>query len=112
MATEQVDKSEWKQFFDDFSRDHLGKSMTAQLHGRGTPGSEEAHALPFDGIALEEKGSEAGTVRIALGDKANDHIVHAIPHLSQVWKRSSDDAGGEMVELHGADGQTLILKSA
>ena len=56
-ATTQVPKDEWKTFLDDFTRKHVGKKATAELYGRGVFGSnDEAHALAFSGVTLEEKG--------------------------------------------------------
>ena len=111
MATDQIPRAEWLGFFDDFTKKHVGKKATAQLYGQGVSGSnDEANALSFVGVTYEEKGSDADAVRIMLGDSVADHLTHAIPSPAQVWLRPGSDAGGEMLEIHGGDGQTLILK--
>ena len=111
MATHQIDRGEWKQFLDTFSKTHAGKKASAELYGQGITGDGgEAKALAFEGITYEEKGSDAHSVRVMLGDSPSDHLTHEVPSPTQVWSRPKGDDGGEMLEIHGGDGQRLILK--
>jgi hypothetical protein len=106
MATQQIPRDDWPDFFDKFSRTHQGRTGTAELYGQGIPGnSMEANDLVFEGITYEEKGSDAHSVRVMLGK-----LTHEIPSPTQVWTRPSGDAGGEMIEVHGGDEHRLILK--
>ncbi len=106
MSTHQVSRGEWKQFFDGVSKSHAGRMATAQLIGQGIPDSPETKSLPFQGATLEEKGSDAHSVRVMLGE----NFTHEVPSPTQVWSRSAGDVGGEMIEIHGGDEQRLILK--
>lgn len=111
MATTEVPRTEWKTFLDDYTKKHIGKKATAELYGQGIFASnEEAKALPFEGVTYEEKGSDSHAVRVMLGDSAKDHLTHEIPSPSQIWIRPFDEGDGEMLEIHGGDGQRLILK--
>lgn len=111
MATNQVPRSDWKSFLDDYTKQNAGKKATVELYGQGVYASnEEAKALPFTGVTYEEKGSDSHAVRVLLGDSAKDHLTHEIPAPTQVWTRSRDEGDGEMLEIHGGDGQRLILK--
>ena len=105
MATNQVPRDDWKQFLDDLSKSHKGRPAKAQLIGQGIPDSPETESLPFQGATLEEKGSDAHAVRVMLGEK----FTHEVPSVEQLWSRRPGDDGGEMVEIHGGDGQRLIL---
>src|ERR1700710_266166 len=111
MATHQIPKDQWPHFFDAFSKSHAGKKASAELYGQGIFGSsDEVKSLPFEGITYEEKGSDAHSVRVMLGDSAKDHLTHEVPSPTQVWSRPKGDDGGEMLEIHGSDEQRLILK--
>ena len=111
MATTLIPHGDWPHFFDTFSKTHQGRQATAELYGQGVSGDPgEARALPFEGVTYEEKGSEAHSVRVMLGDTAGDHLTHDIPSPTQVWNRPAGDDGGEMLEIHGGDEHRLILK--
>ncbi len=109
MSTHALPPEEWQTFFDDFTRKHQGKLASIQLYGPGTLGKVEAKRLPFVGVAFEKKGSDASSVRVMLGDSTTDHITHEIPHADRVWSRPSAEDAGILLEVHGADDQTLVL---
>jgi hypothetical protein len=109
MSTRQIPPEEWRVFLDEFSKRHAGKSAHAELHGRGVIQHEEVKRLPFVGASLETKGSDAGAVRVQLGEAATDHLTHEVPDARAVWVRPDGDEGGEMLEIQGED-HTLILK--
>ncbi|MDX1933769.1 MAG: DUF5335 family protein [Capsulimonadales bacterium] len=109
MATQALPPEEWSAFFDDFTRKHRGKPASIQLYGPGTMGRAEAKRLPFAGVAFEKKGSDAGAVRVMLGDTAESHLTHEIPGVNRVWSRPAAEDSGVLLEIHGAGDQTLIL---
>ena len=110
MATRQIPHGEWSHFFDTLTKSHAGRKATAELYGQGVPNVGEAKSLPFTGISVEEKGSDAHAVCVMLGDSTGAHLTHEIPAPTQVWNRPAGDDGGEMVEIHGGDEHRLILK--
>ena len=109
MATRQVPREGWPEFFDEYTAAHSGKTVTAQLIGQGIPDVGEAKHLPFQGIGYEEKGSDAHSVRVMLGDKAADHLTHEVPSPTQVWVRPQEGSDPGRLEIHGGDGHRLIL---
>ena len=110
MATRQVPMEDWDSFFNDFSKKHEGRKVLTELHGRGVVGDEEVNTLPFMGITLEKKGSDANSVRVMLGDSLTSHLTHEILAPKAVWVRSDRDEDGAMLEIHGADDQTTVIR--
>jgi len=112
MATRQVPQQDWPQFFDEYTATHGGKTATAELYGQGVPEVSEAKHLPFIGVTYEEKGSDAHSVRVMLGDSAGDHLTHEVPSPKQVWVRPREGSEPAMLEIHGGDDHRLILTFA
>jgi hypothetical protein len=110
MATRQVPVEEWDTFFDDFSKTYEGRKAEAQLHGRGAVDDEEVNRLPFMGVTLEKKGSDAHSVRIMLGDAPGAHLTHEVLAPKAVWVRSDRDEDGAMLEIQGGDDQTTVIR--
>ncbi len=110
MATRQVSVEEWDSFFNDFSKKHEGRKVLTQLHGKGVVGDGEVNSLPFMGITLEKKGSDAHSVRIMLGDSPRDHLTHEVLAPKAVWVRTDGDTDGAMLEIQGSDDQTTVIR--
>ena len=88
MSTQSLPSEEWTAFFDDFSRKYEGKLASIELYGPGTMEHNAARELPFVGISYDRKGSDAGSVRVTLGDAPKDSLTHEIPHVNHVWTRA------------------------
>src|SRR5690242_1180890 len=110
MATRQIPFEEWNTFFNDYSKKHEGRKVLTELHGRGVVGDGEVNTLPFMGVTLEKKGSDAHSVRVMLGDSPNDHLTHEVLAPKAVWVRSDRDEDGAMLEIHGGDDQTTVIR--
>lgn len=114
MATREIPKSEWRTFFDAFSRDHLGWITNIEVIGGEVPGDQiSAEGLPFHGISADDKGSEPSAVEITVGGDHDDEITHIIPTATRVSYEHDDGGGDEGFEIESADGsKTIVLMRA
>jgi hypothetical protein len=110
MATRQIPFEDWDSFFNDFSKRHEGRSIASELHGRGAVDDAAVNTLPFMGVTLEKKGSDAHSVRIMLGDSPASHLTHEVFAPKAVWVRSDRDEDGAMLEIQGGDDQTTVIR--
>lgn len=110
MATRQVPHEDWESFFNEFSKKHTGRPVATELHGRGAVDDEEVNTLPFMGVTLEKKGSDALSVRVMLGDSPEVHLTHEVFAPKAVWVRSDRDEDGAMLEIQGGDDQTTVIR--
>ncbi len=84
MPTREVPRSDWKTYFDEFSRTRQGELVTVELIFSPQADPQFAQEKqPLLGIGYEEKGSEAGAIQIITGgaDSSNTHAVTNPVHV-------------------------------
>ena len=90
MPTREIARSEWKTYFDEFSRTRAGERVTVELiHD---PQSDPQYALerqPLVGLSFEEKGSGEGDIQIITGGETGDSLTHAVTHPVHVYHKNA-----------------------
>ena len=90
MPTREIARSEWKTYFDEFSRARVGERVTVELiHD---PQSDPQYTLrrePLVGISFEERGSEEGAIEIVAGGEGDNSVTHAITHPVHVYHKNA-----------------------
>ncbi len=96
MPTREIARTEWKNYFDDFSRTRQNEKVTVELIFSPQADPQFAmEGLPLVGITYEEKGSEAGTIEIMVGGETNDSLTHTVTSPVHVYHK---DAAGLISE--------------
>lgn len=110
MPTREIPRSEWRNFFDAFSKLHEGWLTTVEVIGDDVPGDQlEANELPLIGISSDNKGSEPDAVEITVGRDPSDQVTHIIDTASRVLFEETETGGHEGLEIESADGGRTIL---
>ena len=106
MATQQVPVSEWLRFFNQFSKEHLGKSATIEVQDTGADKQVLADQLPLVGISADLKDNEKD-ITISLGGQPDSSFTHVISAPSSVEFDNasllihSENQGTTRLILHG-----------
>ena len=90
MPTREIPRSEWKTYFDDFSRTRRNEKVTVELVY--SPQDDPQYALerqPLVGISYAEKGSEAGTIEIMVGGETTDSLTHSVTNPVHVYHKNA-----------------------
>ena len=108
MDTRTVPESDWLEFADRFSRDHVGWLATVRVLNRSSGVVLVAKDLPLQGISFDTKGSRPCSIAVSVGDTPEGHVRHVVDlplHL-----READEPDGSIdLQIEPADGpQTLI----
>lgn len=110
MPTREIVRSEWKAYFDEFSRARTGERVTVELiHDPQTDPQFTLHRQPLVGISFEEKGSGEGQIEIIAGGETSDSLTHAITHPVHVYHKNargliSDEVNvDEVLEITSTD---------
>ena len=110
MPTREIIRSEWKAYFDEFSRARTGERVTVELiHDPQTDPQFTLHRQPLVGISFEEKGSGEGQIEIIAGGETSDSLTHAITHPVHVYHKNargliSDEVNvDEVLEITSTD---------
>ena len=102
MAAREIPSGQWKPFFDDLSREHLGQRVwvraTAQREGGAR---DEAKDLPLIGITTDQPGVGPERIEVIVGDSPDAHLTHAVLRPSKVCVEE-DDRGVDFVQIESA----------
>jgi len=110
MRNRLIPRTEWFQFFTDFSRRHRGEAATVRVLGPRIGAQVEAE-LPFQGIEAFADGD--GPITLTLGSpppRAN--IEHRIPEPRQVWLERSETGKDEALDIESVDGTKTLIQLA
>jgi uncharacterized protein DUF5335 len=78
MDSQLIPENQWVDFFDQFSRDHMGWPATIEVLDREVGPQRIAENLPLQGISLDTKGSRSCSIEVGAGDQPTRHISHLV----------------------------------
>ena len=108
METHDIDEDQWIEFFDRFSRDHLGWLATIEVLDPQSGPQNVAENLPLLGISFDKKGSRPCVVQISVGDSPARHVNHVIDLPLHI--READEADGSVdLQFEPAKGPMTLV---
>ncbi len=116
MPTREIARTEWKTYFDDFSRNRQGEVVSVELIF--SPQSDPDYALekqPLVGLSYEEKGSDAGSILIMAGGKENDSVTYRVTNPVHVYHKnargliSEEINDDEVIEVTSTDDPRIVF---
>lgn len=108
MADREIPRGQWTAFFESFSLQHEGWIVRVETHGADS--QLLVRALPLVGIAVDLKGSEAGSLLITLGKTPEDHWRHRIVAPARVRLKETQAGAVEAVEIASTGGETTLVQ--
>ena len=115
MPTREIARTEWKSYFDDFSKTRAGELVTVELIF--SPQADPQYAVnkqPLTGITYEDKGGEGGTIEISAGGEAADALTHTVTSPVHVYHKNargilSDEINAdEVLEITSTDSPRIV----
>jgi hypothetical protein len=108
MHDRQIPRTEWLNFFRDFSRRHEDSLVTVRILSDRLGSQVEACDLPLEGIVASPKLGDP--ISIHVGRTPQQHIEHEVSHPRQVWLEVLDDGTEDALDIESEDGtKTLVL---
>src|SRR5207253_3039799 len=83
MTTRRIDRGEWKEFLEGFSRQHEGWLATVEVLDGAEEGRVEGRELPLAGIATEPPG-KGDEITIDLSADGASHLTHVVRSPARV----------------------------
>jgi hypothetical protein len=108
MATRQISRNQWVEFFNNFSKQHQGWLSTLEIIGDDIGDQEEASGLPLVGISADLKDN-ANRIEVILGGRPDSDLTRILNDPKTVWFKDSQEAGNEAIEIDTADGSKTVL---
>lgn len=109
MKTKEILRSDWREFFDSFSRKHEGWLVTLETFGSDIGAQVEERELAFEGIVTDYDGEQGDKIAIMTGVATDTHITHSISHPTQVSLEQTDDGADVALAIKAANDTTTLL---
>jgi len=109
MATREISRADWRSTFEDITQRYGGSPVTIEATAADIGAQPEVEGLPLSGITMGEKGADAGSILLSLGDRANDHVMHRVSAPTQVYLKEDAEGEIEVIELRSATDPTLLI---
>jgi hypothetical protein len=110
-CAQEVDRTEWRSFFQSFSKAHQGQPVTVEVRGDADQGARElASGMPLTGITADirqEGQKQYPQVEVILGEARPGHMTHIIATPLRVWRHSENER--EVVQIVDAAGVTTTI---
>jgi len=110
MATQEIPRDEWREFFDGFSRRHEGWLVTVEVLGSDIGAQVEAHELPLVGVTAETHGERQDEIAIIVGDSSQAHVTRSISDPAHVRLKRSAAGADEALEIESASGTVTLVR--
>ncbi|MEW6736844.1 MAG: DUF5335 family protein [Acidobacteriota bacterium] len=110
MLTREIPRNEWPAFFDDFSRNYQGWTVTVEILNPNIGAQVEAHELPLEGITVDLKEDGKDEISIIIGEAPEDHVTHNILVPIHVWVEQTDKGDVEALQIESESGITMLLR--
>src|ERR1043166_8178568 len=107
MISKEVRRSDWREFFDRFSKQHEGWLATLEVLVDGDDAQAEAVGLPFEGISLNAKDKPESLV-INFGRTAVDHVSHTIERPDHIWLTQTAEGADDSLEIDHDEQKTFL----
>ena len=116
MPTREIPRSEWKTYFDEFSRARAGELVSIETISdpKGDP-SFPWNKQPLVGLTCEDAGGEPGTIVISAGGEENTQHTHTVTSPVHVYHKNargliSDEVNiDEVIEITSTDDPRIVF---
>ncbi|HET6977470.1 MAG TPA: DUF5335 family protein [Pyrinomonadaceae bacterium] len=106
-----IQREQWTNFLNDFTKRNQFRATRLEIAGEDVTG-EEAQFLPLVGVSLDSKGTDAGSVVVALGgENANDerHLEHQIMQVERITPISGQHGVEDGLAFEDGTGNKTVL---
>jgi hypothetical protein len=106
--TEEIQRSEWKSFFEKLSKEKLGWETTVQVISLETGANMLSEGLPFNGITYEDN-EEGASLEIITGMAPEEHDSHTISDPQKVAFEPRENSEGGTLDIEDASGAKTLV---
>jgi hypothetical protein len=103
--TKEIPRREWRQFLDEFTREHQGWQVVVEVDDPEAGSQVEAHDLPLQGIAADEHD-----VAVIVGEEVNPALTHIIHGARSLWVRETSRGNVSTLEIQSTDGSKTRVR--
>ena len=106
--TRELQKSEWKIFFDGLSRDLADWDTTVHILNDDSGAQILSEGLPFNGLTFNEK-KDGDTITLTVGAGIENHQTHNVFHPTKVAFAGRGRGPAGTLDIEDAQGNTTLV---
>jgi hypothetical protein len=106
--TREIERKEWPDFFDAFSRRHEGWLVTIEILDKDLGDQIEVENKALKGIVAERKG-DPRVIDIFVWNKPDEDSSHIIDKPTRVWVEETGEGADAAIEIESEDHATTLL---
>jgi hypothetical protein len=103
--TVEINKRDWSDFCDTFSRRHEGWLVSTSVAQPRAASIEIGHDQPLRGLTYEAERDE---LVVILGPELSDHLDHIIRHPLAIWLEQTEEGADESLHIQSPGGETTL----
>lgn len=108
--TNEITKQEWKQFFNDASKNYLAWQTKVEILKDDIGAQVLSEGLPLIGFMFEEKADGGqNAIEIMVGEESGTHQTHAVFNPQKVFFEQGEDNASGIVEIEDESGAKTIV---
>jgi hypothetical protein len=108
MDTRTIPEDQWFDYFDRFSREHVGCAVSIEVLDRESGPQHIAVDLPLEGISFDTKGTRPSSIEISVGDRTDRHLSHIIDLPLNIHE--AQEPNGDLdVQIEPATGPITLI---
>jgi hypothetical protein len=107
-TTREIERKEWPDFFDAFSRRHEGWLVTLEVLDEELGAQIEVENKALKGIVVERKG-DPRVIDIFVWNQPDEDSSHIIDRPTRVWVEETGEGADAAIEIESEDHATTLL---
>ena len=107
--TREIPREQWKEFFDELSRNLDGWETKVQIVNNDVGAQMLSEGLPFHGLTVEADATGELAIELSVGNGTGEHQTHTV---STPFKVSFEGAGvgpGGVLDIEDAAGTKMLI---
>lgn len=106
--TTEIPKEQWKEFFDNLSRELIDWETRVQVLSDGTGAQMLSEGLPFSGLTFED-GPGAPIVELSVGRSPENHQTHMIADPKFVAFENTGLGPNGVLDIEDSEGTKTLV---
>jgi hypothetical protein len=108
VMTSEIQRFEWKLFFDKLSRDATDWETSVQVINDRDGAQMMSEGLPFNGVTFDDKGVKA-VIEVLIGSGTSNHQTHNISEPVRVAFESTGKGPSGTLDIEDASGTKTLV---
>lgn len=107
--TREIPKEQWKEFFDNLSRDLDGWETRVEIVNNDVGAQVLCEGLPFHGLTAETDRTGEFTIELSVGAGADYHQTHTVTTPFKVSFKGAGVGPGGVLDIEDAAGAKMLI---